>query len=106
VDGGLCGHAISLIDTWKLRILKGLGFGGGESVPVKEGEGLGDLSELVFLIEDLLVRRLFHDPLVLVGNMAEGGLLQVVLNGQLIEYFIEILIKDFRSFLIQRGTST
>jgi hypothetical protein len=40
MDGGLCGHAISLIDTWKLRILKGLGFGGGESVPVEEGEGL------------------------------------------------------------------
>jgi hypothetical protein len=38
--------------------------------------------------------------------MAEGGLLQVVLNGQLIEDVIEILIKDFRSFLIQRGTSS
>ena len=106
MDLGLSGHAISLIDTWKLRILKGLGFGGGESVPVEEGEGLGDLSELVFLVEDLLVGRLFHDLLVLVGNMAEGGLLQVVLNGQLIEDVIEILIKDFRSFLIQRGTSS
>jgi hypothetical protein len=29
VDRGLSGHAISLIDTWKLGILKGLGFGGG-----------------------------------------------------------------------------
>jgi hypothetical protein len=92
MDLGLSGHAISLIDTWKLRILKGLGFGCGENVPVQEGEGLGYLSQLVFLVEDLLVGRFFHDFLVLVGDMAEGGLLQVVLNGQLIKDVIEILI--------------
>jgi hypothetical protein len=38
--------------------------------------------------------------------MAEGGLLKVVLNGQLVEDVIEILIKDFRGFLIQRCTNT
>ena len=75
MDWGFCGHSKSLIDTWKLRILKGLGFGGGELVPVQEGEGLGDLSELVLLVKDLLVGRLFDYLLVLIGNMAEGGLL-------------------------------
>lgn len=81
MDGGLRRHSKSLIDTWKLRILKGLGLGGSELVPVQEGEGLGDLSELVLLVEDLLVRRLFDYPLVLIGYMAEGGLLKVVLDG-------------------------
>ena len=106
MDGGLRGHSKSLIHTWQLRILKGLGFGGGEVVPIQEGEGLGDLSELVLLVEDLLVGGLFDYLLVLICNMAEGGLLKVVLNGQLIEDVIEILVKDFGGFLIQSCTST
>jgi hypothetical protein len=100
VDGGLRRHSKSLIHTWKLRILKGLGFGGGEVVPVQEGEGLGDLSKLVLLVEDLLVGGFFDYLLVLIGNMVEGGLLKVVLNGQLVEDVIEILIKNFRGFLV------
>jgi hypothetical protein len=75
VDRGLRGHSKSLIHTWQLGILKGLGFGGGEVVPVQEGEGLGDLSELVLLVEDLLVGGFFDDLLILIGNVAEGGLL-------------------------------
>ena len=94
-------HAISLIHTWHLRILKCFEFGACQLITIKESESLRDLAQFIILIENLLVRGFLDDLLALVNLVAESSLLQVVLNCQLIKDVIEILIKDLRCLLVQ-----
>lgn len=96
-------HSVSIIHTWKLRILKGFQLGGGQLIPIQEGESLSELSQFIVFIENLLIWRLFNDLFVLINFVAEGCFFQIVLNCKFVEDVIKVLVKSFGSFLIQRS---